>query len=169
MLAGGRSRRFGADKALHEVDGKPLIGHVAAALAPQVELLMVSGREWGGLPVLDDMPGPGLGPLGGLAAALCHANGQSFDAVLTAPCDTLGLPADLAKRLGTPPAVIEDQWLAGLWQPEMGAGLLHWLDSGGSRAVGDWLRSQDVRRVSCAGLRNVNHPEDGCSLSSPHF
>lgn len=133
---------------------------MADALAPQVEALAVSGRDWGGLQMLDDLPSPGLGPLGGIASALCHARRQGFDAVLTAPCDTLGLPPDLVPRLGRPNAVAAEQWLVGLWSPELGPRLAGWLRAGGSRAVRDWLSTEPVRAVGIAGLRNLNRPSD---------
>lgn len=133
---------------------------MADALAPQVEALAVSGRDWGGLQMLDDLPSPGLGPLGGLASALCHARSEAFDAVLTAPCDTLGLPPDLVHRLGRPTAVAAEQWLVGLWAPEIGPRLAGWLRAGGSLAVRDWLATETVRTVRIVGLRNLNRPGD---------
>ncbi len=47
VLAGGQSRRFGSDKALALLDGRPLIAHVIAALAAQTEAVIVCGKEWG--------------------------------------------------------------------------------------------------------------------------
>jgi molybdopterin-guanine dinucleotide biosynthesis protein A len=37
VLAGGRSTRMGVDKALAPLAGRPLVVHVAARLAPQVD------------------------------------------------------------------------------------------------------------------------------------
>ena len=37
ILAGGRSSRFGSDKAFALLNGKPLIDHVIAALAAQTD------------------------------------------------------------------------------------------------------------------------------------
>lgn len=78
MLAGGRSRRFGSDKALADIGGKPMIAHVVDALAPQVDSLVIRGRDWPGLARIGDRPGDGLGPLGGgVNAALHRARGMT--------------------------------------------------------------------------------------------
>ncbi len=73
ILGGGRSSRFGSDKALATLDGRALIDRVAAALAPQVDALIVVGRDHPGLTAVADRPAPDLGPLGGIAGALHYA------------------------------------------------------------------------------------------------
>lgn len=81
ILAGGRSSRFGKDKALGQLGGQRLIDHVVARAAPQVGGLAVSGRDYGlGLPVIPDCE-PGQGPLGGLLSAVHWAQNKGFDAV----------------------------------------------------------------------------------------
>lgn len=71
VLAGGRARRFGADKALARVADRTLLERVLASLASAHERMVV-GREDalvpGVRPVADLRPG--LGPLAGLHAAL---------------------------------------------------------------------------------------------------
>ncbi len=119
---------------------------------------MVVGREWGGLAQVDDRPEAGLGPLGGLAGALAHAAGSGFDAVLCAPCDTLGLGPDLARRLSPPPAVVRGQWLVGLWPAACAPALFLWLAHGRSRRVQDWARHALAREVAVGGLANLNRP-----------
>lgn len=99
IIAGGQSRRFGSDKALAEIGGKPLLDHVAEALRRQTDALIVCGREWPGATSIPDRPAPDQGPLGGLCAALRHAADNGFDAVLTAGCDTLPVPAELLSLL----------------------------------------------------------------------
>jgi molybdopterin-guanine dinucleotide biosynthesis protein A len=73
VLVGGRSRRMGRDKALLELDGKPLFLRTAHLLEPYVKtvtLLGPPGRYSGfGFPVLPDRE-PGLGPLGALHTGL---------------------------------------------------------------------------------------------------
>jgi molybdopterin-guanine dinucleotide biosynthesis protein A len=52
-----------------------------------------------GLAVLPDAPGAPDGPLAGVLAALDWAAAEGADLLLTAPCDTPFLPADLGERL----------------------------------------------------------------------
>ena len=160
ILAGGRASRFGSDKALAEIAGRPLIGHVADRLLGQCAGLVVCGREWGGWPALPDLPGPGLGPMGGLAAALSHAGAHGFQAVLAAPCDMPGLPADLAARLAPGPAVADGQWLIGLWPANLAPLLLDALRLHGALAARRWVEMAGARRVALPPIRNINRPED---------
>jgi molybdopterin-guanine dinucleotide biosynthesis protein A len=76
VLAGGRSRRMGTDKALLPVDGRPLVCNVAARLAAHCPTVLVaSGRRrllqvvW---PQVDDRV-PGAGPLAGILGGLAAA------------------------------------------------------------------------------------------------
>jgi molybdopterin-guanine dinucleotide biosynthesis protein A len=97
----------GVDKGLQLLHGEPLAAHVLKRLAPQTGPLLISanrhaevyaglGAPFGAAVVADTLAGfPG--PLAGLLAGL-RAAGTDF--VLSAPCDSPGLPADLAARLG---------------------------------------------------------------------
>jgi len=74
VLAGGRSSRFGRDKALLEIGGETLLQRTVATLrAACGDVLIVGPPERGiqapGTPVLQDER-PGVGPLGGIATAL---------------------------------------------------------------------------------------------------
>ena len=64
ILAGGRSERFGSDKAEARLDGRRLIDWVADALAPQVTQIVFCGRDEPGRHCLADRPESGIGPLG---------------------------------------------------------------------------------------------------------
>ena len=44
VLAGGRSARMGFDKALAPLAGRPLVAHVAARFAPQVDALFLNAN-----------------------------------------------------------------------------------------------------------------------------
>ena len=123
IIAGGQSRRFGSDKALALLNDKPLFDHVADALRRQGELLVVIGRDWPGLTSLPDRPGPGLGPLGGLCAALHHGHSGGYDAVLTAPCDALPVPDGLSALLPRTGGVVRGCPLMGLWPTTLSATL----------------------------------------------
>jgi molybdopterin-guanine dinucleotide biosynthesis protein A len=155
VLAGGESRRFGSDKALALLDGKPLIEHAIAALAAQAEAVIVCGREGG----VADRPGPGLGPLGGINAALHEALARGFDAVLTCPCDLPMLPPGLAVRLGEG-GYVEAMPVIGLWPARVATMLDARLDGGGDRSVRGWAEAAGVRAVRLDGtLPNFNTPE----------
>jgi molybdopterin-guanine dinucleotide biosynthesis protein A len=104
VLAGGRSSRFGSEKAMAQLQGRPLVAHVAAAIgATAVNAPSGSGAAaWAraaGLAALPDPAEAPRGPLAGVLAALDWAAGRGAEAVLTAPCDTPFLPSDLGARL----------------------------------------------------------------------
>ena len=48
VLAGGRSRRFGSDKAMALHHGKPLLAHAAEALAQHTQAVILCGRTMAG-------------------------------------------------------------------------------------------------------------------------
>jgi molybdopterin-guanine dinucleotide biosynthesis protein A len=103
VLAGGRGRRVGGqDKGLLVYQDKPLIDHVIARLAPQVEELLISANrnldEYArrGYPVLIDALPDYPGPLAGVMAGLEKAR---FDWLVVSPCDTPLLPLDLVDGL----------------------------------------------------------------------
>lgn len=103
ILAGGESRRMGGhDKGLLIYDGQPLIQHVIQRIAPQVNELLINANRHPaayaafGYPVVRDDSPDFLGPLAGMLAGLKAAQ---HEWVLTVPCDTPFLPADLVSRL----------------------------------------------------------------------
>lgn len=80
VLAGGRSSRFGSDKAVADMDGIPLLQDVINRLKhDEQRVVLVTGEikkfESLGYPVVTDQPS-GIGPIGGLAAALSHRQEQ---------------------------------------------------------------------------------------------
>jgi molybdopterin-guanine dinucleotide biosynthesis protein A len=162
ILAGGKSRRFGSDKALVPIDGRPMLDHVVAALAPQVDALAICGREWPGLLTLPDHPLPGIGPLAGLCAALDHAVRNGFEAVLSVPVDVLPIPGDLRDLLsGNGPAVFERQYLVGWWPAACRDALEEHILSGGSHAFRAWLDLSGARTVvEPVAMFNINRVED---------
>jgi len=165
VLAGGASRRFGSDKALAMLRGKPLIENVIAALATECETVIVCGRDWPSRRSLADRPGPGLGPLGGLAAAFHHAAASGHDAVLAAACDLAELPPGLAARLAPGPAVAAGQPALGLWPAALAARLDTHLASGG-RSLFGWAAAAGARSVIVSGIANINTPADLAALTA---
>ena len=161
ILAGGRSQRFGSDKALAEIDGRPMLDHVADRLRGQCDALVVVGRDWPGMARVDDLPGPSLGPLGALAGALAHAERAGFDAVLTSSCDLPALPGNLLALLGAPDALLQRQPTIGLWSDDRAALLRDYLASGQPRSVRAWADRIGASTVVLdTDLANINTPED---------
>ena len=162
IIAGGASSRFGSDKAMAVIEGRSLLDHVRMALAPQVEALVLCGRLVPELRCLSDRPGPGLGPLGGIAAALTDARARRFDAVVTVPIDVFPLPADLVERLdGAAPAVFDSQYLIGCWPADLASQLDAHL-AAGHRSMRSWIAQTGARRVEDRdlGLFNINRREE---------
>ncbi len=158
VLAGGQSRRFGSDKALALLDGRPLIELALAALAG-CDAVAVAGRDWPGVTALPDLPGPGLGPLAGLNAALHHGAAQGFSHVASLPVDCPALPADWLAKLGDGPAHAAGQPLIAVWPVTLAAGLEAFV-AGGGRRVRQWVTHTGARAVDLGPVANVNHPDD---------
>jgi len=103
VLAGGQGRRMGGvDKGLQPLDGRPMAQWAIERLAPQVETIVVNANQnleayrRFGHPVVSDAVGGYAGPLAGLHAGLQAAR---TELVVTVPCDSPFLPADLVARL----------------------------------------------------------------------
>ena len=99
---------MGCDKALVQLDGEPLVVHVADSLAPQCWALALNalaelGQVAGviGAELIGEEPFAGRGPLGGIRAGLVWArtNWPSQTHLLVAPVDMPFLPDDLVERL----------------------------------------------------------------------
>ncbi len=105
VLAGGQGRRMGGvEKGLQLLHGKPMVAHALSRLAPQVGEIIINANQnaaryaaFGHRVVGDEVSGF-AGPLAGLHAGMKAA---SHPLVLTVPCDSPFLPADLAARLSS--------------------------------------------------------------------
>lgn len=150
-----------------------LVDHVAAALRPQVDDLIIVGRDWPGLVSLADRPAPGLGPLGGLCAALQYGRTIGASEVLVAGCDTLPLPDNLAQRLAPGPAVVEGQWNIGLWPVALADDLEEWLRQPHKHSWRAWMEYSGARMKNFPEkFININREEDvlrlaGCGRKLP--
>lgn len=161
ILAGGRARRFGSDKAHARYQGKRLIDNVASSLAGQCHAVIVCGRDEPGFDCVADQPEAGLGPLGGLNAALHHARDQGFTHVLSTGVDAPNLPSDVAQALsGEGPAIVRSQPVIGLWPAELAGDLADFLIEGG-RALYGFAEKVSARQIAFEPpLLNVNRPGD---------
>ena len=105
VLAGGQGRRMGTvDKGLQLLHGEPMVAAVIARLAPQVDEILINANQnleayaRFGHRVVPDAIGGFAGPLAGLHAGMSAAR---HPLVLTVPCDSPFLPADLFARLNS--------------------------------------------------------------------
>jgi molybdenum cofactor guanylyltransferase len=182
ILAGGlASRMGGGDKALLDLGGRPLLAHVIARLAPQVDGLALSANgdparfSGFGLPVIAD-PVPGYpGPLAGILAGLDWAAREGAEHIVTAAADTPFLPADLVARLiaaaraGHEPIALAATASGlhptfGLWPVSLRDDLRLALEAG-TRKVAAWAEGQGAARAAFSDLPsdpffNINTPDD---------
>ena len=161
VLAGGRSSRFGSDKAEALWKGRRLLDHVAAALSVETDGLVVVGRTEPGYDCAPDRPVLDLGPLGGLAGALTVARDRGFDAVLTCPVDVPKPPRNLREMLATAPALLAAQPTIGLWPATVLPDLLEFIEKDAKRSVRGFAQSVEARFVETSEpIVNINRPED---------
>ena len=182
ILAGGRAQRMGGmDKGLIPLNGKPMVEHIIDAIRPQVGALVINANRnlevYGryGLPVIRDRMGDFFGPLVGMASAL-EVSDTPY--LLTVPCDSPLIPADLAERLyrklqeaQAEISVVHDgermQPVFALLHRDLLPSLLDYLEAGG-RKIDTWYAQHrlalvdfsDRRELSC----NVNTPDEQARL-----
>jgi molybdenum cofactor guanylyltransferase len=184
VLAGGMGRRMGGiDKGLVELDGRPMVAHVLARLSPQVGAVLMNANQNQdryaafGYPVVPDAVGGFAGPLAGLHAGMTAA---LTPLVVTVPCDSPFLPADLVARLAAALAR-DDAQLAvartfdqphpvfALVRRDVLPHLAAYLNSGG-RKIDAWyatLRIVEVPFDDCeAAFRNINTVDELAAASS---
>jgi molybdopterin-guanine dinucleotide biosynthesis protein A len=169
ILAGGRSRRFGADKALAELRGETLLARTARVCAEAGLGVTVVARHVrpGGLPTLLEPDDLDRHPLFGVAAALAAARAAGHTSALLLPCDlaTLGVE-QLSKLAGTsPPASSTDQPLF-CHLPVTLAGEALAAARGGV-SVRAFLRAAGGSEVDTGHIPNVNRPEDLRAIAAP--
>ncbi len=163
VIAGGRSKRFGRNKAAGMLQGKSLLERIAEQLASQTASLAISvasGSEpiaAAGFTVIADILGPDVGPLAGLHAAMAWAKScpEEFKWVVTTTVDTPFLPADFVQRLHET-ALAESALCAvsfsgnqrhplhGIWSVELATSLEEFVENANSRSVQSWADSLGV-------------------------
>lgn len=108
VIAGGRSLRFGGEKAVASFAGRPLLLWAVERLGRACSMVAVNARPATeaaaltvsqGLRLLHDVPGDPDGPLSGVKAGLRWAQEVGVASLAVCPCDVPLLPADLHERL----------------------------------------------------------------------
>ncbi len=103
ILAGGRATRMGGvDKGLIELGGRAMVEYVLDALRGQTSRILINANrsvdqyERYGVQVVRDRREGFLGPLAGIASMMAVTDTEWL---LTSPCDSPQVPADLGARL----------------------------------------------------------------------
>ena len=163
ILAGGRSSRFGSDKAVALFERRSLLDHAVDALSDQVDTVVVCGRSLAKRLCLPDWPHPDLGPLGGLAAALRYALDHGYETVVSAGCDTPMLPVDLVLRLqcAGPVSYLRDLPISGLWPASLSPELDRFIVGSPSRSMRAWASSARAVAIDLPHpIANINTVQD---------
>ena len=183
ILAGGRgSRMGGVDKGLQLLGGVSMVANVIARLAPQVAALIINANrnldayaEFG-VPVWPDENDDFAGPLAGIQTGLRHCRTPYL---VTAPCDSPFLPADLVSQLSTARQTanadlaiattvdhkantIQTHPVFMLMKTELIVDLDQFLENGG-RKIETWYRRLNYTEVLFAdamAFRNINTPDE---------
>lgn len=174
VLAGGRSRRFGWEKAAVMVEGRPLLDAALAGLAGCGALAVNAPAESEAsrlatvrrLPVLFDGEGLPDGPLTGVLAGLDWARSQGAAWLATSPCDLADPPTDLLDRLaqvGGPAYALAPDGrhpLSALWPVDLAEPLRAILgrEHPPVRAVQDDAGFKAVLFPDAAAFANLNTP-----------
>jgi molybdopterin-guanine dinucleotide biosynthesis protein A len=184
VLAGGRSRRYGSDKAFAELGGVSLVDRAAQTLLPLADRVVVVANDLDrhsltGKPVRPDLVS-GIGPLGGLHTAVAWAAEEGMSGAVVLATDMPFVPTalleDLVGKLERGAAVVPTSNGPRGFEPLCAAydvGCLPPIEEAierGDRAVISFFPAVDLRivelaRVSSHGdpdtmLFNVNRPED---------
>lgn len=102
VLAGGRSRRYGSDKALAELGGLTLSERAVRAVRPVARRVGIIANDGSnpveGVPVRPDLV-RGAGPLGGILTALEWAGEEGLEGAIVLATDMPFVPSGLLREL----------------------------------------------------------------------
>lgn len=180
VIAGGRSVRFGGEKAAALLAGRPLLMWACERLQRCCAAVAVNARPGSEaerlaaeaqLPVLHDLPGDAAGPLAGVRVGLEWARQRGARAIAVSPCDAPLLPEDLFTRLiaaagsGAAMAQTDDgrQPLCAVWPVGALAQVTQALANGAhppTWQVLESLNSAQVRFANAADFVNINTRAD---------
>jgi molybdenum cofactor guanylyltransferase len=186
VLAGGRSVRFGGEKAAAVLAGRPLLMWAAQRLKGSCAAVAVNTRpqteaealaKAAGLPVLYDATGDAAGPLAGVKVGLMWAQGLGARALAVSPCDAPLLPADLFVRLivaaGTGAALAETsdgrQPLCAVWPVSALSAVVDALAGGAHPPTWRMLESIGAQRVhfdDSQAFANLNTRADLAAIAA---
>ena len=186
VLAGGRSVRFGGEKAAAELAGTALLIWAARRLQRNCSIVAANVRAGtqaeaiaraDGLPLLYDVPGDALGPLAGVKVGLIWARDLGATVLAVSPCDVPLLPDDLYVRLGAAagsgPALAEtaagDQPLCALWPVSALPQVTEALQGGAHPPTWRLLQTLGATRVRFAdeaAFANVNTRADLAAIAA---
>lgn len=166
VLAGGAARRFGSDKALARLAGRTLIDHVSTQLAAYCQGVILCGRA--GESGVPDRPHAGLGPLGGLNAALHAAAARGVSRVLVAPCDTPLLPAGLLAALAAAEGscFVAQLPVLGIWESSLAPLCDTYIASGARASMKAWGAHAGAAPIDWPeAIANINSADDLSGLT----
>jgi molybdopterin-guanine dinucleotide biosynthesis protein A len=169
VLAGGQSSRFGSDKALAALGGRTLLARAVSALEEQCDAVIVVGRSDAPSATIPDRPRSGMGPLGGINAALHHAASHGYSHILTCGVDCAGLDARTQAELAPAPAYAEDQPVIGLWPASAAPALDAFLASDAKHSMRAFAALIGARAVALSSYpANINTRADLAAAEEHH-
>jgi len=180
ILAGGESKRMGADKAAVEFSGETLLDHAVSTMAPIVDSVFVSARDGQRLsagretyPFIADSLGPEVqGPAAGILSAHClHPDAAWLVLAVDMPLVTVAMLERLigerdpdraatawhSEREGVP------EPLCAVYEPATLVRFLHQVQAGGDTSPQRWLSSQPVKLLAGSSrglLAGANTPQE---------
>jgi len=186
VLAGGRSSRMGADKAMLALGERSILSHVIRRLEPQVSEVAINAAHsmtgFEKLPLVTDILSGQLGPLAGILSGMRYYSEKASRAghFLTVPCDSPFLPFDLTNCLARtdpgPETIVvaasigRSHPVFALWPVALADDLETWLADDGNRRINGFLSRHHTVTVDFATVHtaagmldpflNINTPDD---------